>query len=112
MAATLFNKYLVVIAALVAFAGTVDAALSREGDLFVVFLVTLVLLVVMLFRLQFHRPGVSVRADLVRWMRARAAVTGQRVEDVVDRAIAVYRQGFEGEPAADGPFPEHQRSSG
>ena len=99
MTSTLFNTYLVVIAAVVALTGTVDAALSGEGDLLLVFLVLLLLLVVMIVRTAFHRRIVPGRSDLFRWITQRAAVSGQTVEAVTDRAVAVYRQGFEGEPS-------------
>jgi hypothetical protein len=41
-----------------------------------------------------RRRPVLVRADLGRWMADKAAVSGERIEDVADRALSAYRAGL------------------
>ena len=94
MTPTLLTTFLVVLAALATLVGAVDAAIGGEGDLFVVFVVALALQVVLLVRLNVGRPSVPLRIDLVRWLRERAAATGEPMDQIADRAVATYRAGL------------------
>lgn len=80
----------------IAAVGVLAAGLEDDWDLAVVFVVLGVLAVVLLARTSTRRPLVPIRADLVRWMSARAAVDGDRTERLADRAIAAYRDGLAG----------------
>jgi hypothetical protein len=75
-------------------AGAVD---EGESDLAAVFGAVAAIGAVLLIRTFVGRVPVALRADLVRWMAARAVVAGERTEDVADRAVAAYRDGLTGE---------------
>jgi hypothetical protein len=77
--------------------GALDAARGDEWDLVVIFGAVALLAVVLLARTSVSRVLVPIRSDLVRWMAARAAVTGDRTENLADRAVAAYRDGLTGE---------------
>jgi hypothetical protein len=77
--------------------GALEAGRGDEWDLVVLFGGVAVLTVVLLIRTAGSRQLVPVRADLVRWMASRAAVAGERTEDLADRAVAAYRDGLTGE---------------
>lgn len=85
------NRAVLVMSATVAVVGTVDAAVSRDADLAVVFGLVVLLQLVLLLRLSVGRVSVPVRADLVRWLHDRAAQEGDSVELIADRALAAYR---------------------
>ncbi|MFQ5948583.1 MAG: hypothetical protein ACE5KX_06970 [Acidimicrobiia bacterium] len=99
MAPTRLHKVILITALFVALIGAIDAAVSREWDLFVVFILALALQVVLVLRLQAARPAVPLRGDLVRWLRERAAATGEPLEQLADRAVATYRADLQGEDA-------------
>jgi hypothetical protein len=80
--------------------GVVAAGLGGDWDLAVIFMVLGVVAMALLARTSGRRPLVPIRADLVRWMNARAAVTGDRTEQLADRAIAAYRDGIAGQEDA------------
>lgn len=81
----------------VATVGAVAAGLDDHWGLAVIFAVLAVLAAVLLVRTSVRRPLVPIRADLVRWLNARAAVNGDRMEQQADRAIAAYRDGLAGQ---------------
>jgi ABC-type multidrug transport system fused ATPase/permease subunit len=91
------NRAVLVLTVAVAVVGAIDAAVSIEWDLFVVFVLVGLLQLVLLLRLSGRRPTVPVRADLVRWLRDRAAAEGESTERIVDRAVSAYRDGLVGE---------------
>ena len=62
--------------------GSIDAGISGEWDLFVLFVVGLGLNVTLLLRLQSRRPAVPIRHDLVAWLRDRASVSGESLKSV------------------------------
>jgi membrane protein implicated in regulation of membrane protease activity len=85
--------------------GVLDTALSSEWDLLTVLGLLVVLLLVLISRVRGRRPALGLRADLVRWLRARSALTGEPVEVIADRAVAAYRASYgderpEGDPGA------------
>lgn len=94
MRPTLFTRASIGVLMIVAFVGAVDAAAGDEWDLTVIFTVVILGLGVLLARTSVARPLVPIRGDLVRWLSARAAVHGERVEVVADRAVAAYRDGL------------------
>jgi len=87
--------------ALVAAIGGVDAARAGSLDLAAIFGVLVLGLLWMLVRTSVRRPLVPVRADLVRWMARRAAVSGEATSAVADRAVAAYRSGLTEEGERD-----------
>ncbi|MDY7103105.1 MAG: hypothetical protein S0880_18135 [Actinomycetota bacterium] len=114
MLPTARNRFVLVLAAITSAVGALDAAFSREWDLFAVFALTLLLLVVLLVQLGGRRQTVLLRADLVAWLRARASRTGEPMEAVAERAIATYRLVYDEDAAGDGAAAaadhEHTRS--
>jgi hypothetical protein len=83
--------------------GMLDGARSEAWDQVGIFALIAVLAFVLLLRTTGRRPLVPVRGDLERWLAARAAMTGERVEDVTDRALAAYRAGIVGDEDTDAP---------
>ena len=49
-----------------------------------------------------RRPLIAVRADLHRWLSRRAALTGEEVGHLTDRALGAYRAGLTGDEEAPG----------
>lgn len=94
MAPSGLTRLLVVSLTVVSGVGTVDAAISREWDLLVVLALTLGLSVTLLGRLEARRPAIPVRRDLVVWLRERAAVSGEPISALTDRALAAYRDRY------------------
>lgn len=92
--------FLVMIA--VAAVGAAAAVLDDDWDLAVIFAMLAVLAGALLAGTAVRRPLVPIRADLVRWLTARAAVTGDRLEHLADRAIAAYRDGLAGRETGPG----------
>ena len=70
--------------------GSIDAGLSGEWDMFVLFAMGLTLSVALLLRLESSRPAIPVRRDLVAWLRDRASVSGESLTTVTDRAISTF----------------------
>ena len=91
MAPTDLNKLLLALAVVVSVVGAVDAAVGGQPDLVVVFGLGAVLQLALLVRLQVRRPAVPVRADLVSWLRDRAATEGEPIGLVADRCLAACR---------------------
>lgn len=83
-----------ILAAAVAFAGLVDAVVSRDFDYAVVFGLALVLQLVLLLHLQAGRAPLSTRRDLASWVAERAVATGETPEVVVDECLASVRAGL------------------
>jgi len=87
---------------IVAAIGATDAVVASTWDLAVLFLVISAIALVTLLRSWTGRRSVPVRSDLARWLHVRADEGGERVDDLVDRAIAAHRAGisFDGDPEA------------
>lgn len=97
MRPTMFVRTMLVAVIVLCGVGAIDAARGDEWDLVVIFGAVAVMTAVLLARTSVSRILVPIRADLVRWMAARAAVTGDRTENLADRAVAAYRDGLTGE---------------
>jgi hypothetical protein len=80
--------------------GALDAGVSDEPDLVAVLAFIAMLQLVLLIRLAAGRRPLPVRADLWSWVHDRAVRTGDRPEEVADRAVAAYRTRLE--PARTG----------
>lgn len=70
--------------------GTIDAGISSEWDLFVIFSLALIINLVLMSRIESRRPAIPIRRDLVAWLRDRASISGESLAAVTDRAIATY----------------------
>lgn len=93
------TRVLVTLSMVVSGVGSVDALLSGEWDLLVIFLFSLSLHVLLWLRQGAKRRAVSLRPDLACWLDNHADRTGEPFEDVLDRAVAWYHHGlFVGEP--------------
>ena len=88
-------------AVVVAVAGAVDAAIGSVWDQFAILVVIIVLLTMTMMTTMTKRPNVSIRADLMRWLRTRSAIEGEPLETLVDRAIASHREHLR--PEKNGP---------
>ncbi len=91
MTPTLRHKVLVVLAALAAVVGLIDAAMASQWDLVAVFALVLLPLVGLIVSLQWGRQAVPLRRDLAVWIRDRAALTGEPMSSVAERAVAAQR---------------------
>ena len=90
MSPTATVRMLVTASTVVLAIGSIDAGLSGQWDLFVLFLIGLGLSVALLLRVESRRPAIPIRRDLVIWLRDRAAVSGESLTTVTDRAIATF----------------------
>lgn len=97
MRPTVFVRTTLAAATVLCGLGAMGAARAEEWDLVIVFGAVAAMTALLLARTWISRILVPIRADLVRWMAGRAAVTGERTEDLADRAIAAYRDGLTGE---------------
>jgi hypothetical protein len=91
MSPTRLHKTILATTIVVCAIGVLDALIGDEPDLAAVFSLILVLQVVLLGRLQTRRPAVPLRADLVAWLRTRAASNGEPMEALADRSVVAYR---------------------
>ena len=91
MTPTLRHKVLVVLAALAASIGLLDASMSGLWDLVAVFVLVLLPLVGLFIALEWGRQVVPLRRDLAAWLRERSALTGEPLSIVADRTVAAQR---------------------
>jgi hypothetical protein len=91
MAPTDLNRLILLLAAVISAVGAADAMIGGTYDLVVVFSLGALLQIVLLLRLQFGRPAVPLRSDLVGWLRQRAAEHGEPMEALADRCVAAVR---------------------
>ena len=105
MRPTMFTRITMLTMIVVAVIGAVDAAVGESWDLVVLLGSLAVLAAVLLAGTLGRRPLVPIRADLVRWMAGRVATSGERIEDLADRAIAAYRAGLVSEEHTDASPP-------
>lgn len=101
MTPTLLSRTLLALLVLVAAVLTVDAAAGGQADLAVLGALLVVLATVLAARSSLGRPLVPLRADLARWLAREAAEGGEQTADVLDRAVAAYRDGLVGDVEAD-----------
>jgi hypothetical protein len=94
MAPTTLNRVVLLMSSLVLSVGVIDGIVSREWDFLAVFAMALALQLLLLARLSGRRPAVPIRRDLVVWLRDQAALGGEPIDTVADRAISAYRAGF------------------
>ncbi|MFQ5966359.1 MAG: hypothetical protein ACE5MI_01970 [Acidimicrobiia bacterium] len=88
------SRGLLLAAVAVTLIAAIDSALSGNWDVVAVLGLALILQVTVLARLSERRPAIALRADLVRWIESRAGVTGEPMDQIADRAVAVYRAGL------------------
>ncbi len=83
-------RLLVVASAIVLTIGSIDAGIGGQWDLFVLFVISLVISLVLLVRVESRRPAIPIRRDLVAWLRDRASLSGEPLTTVTDRAISTF----------------------
>ena len=96
MAPTDLNRLILLLATVVSLVGALDAVVGGQYDLVVVFGLGAALQLILLLRLQFGRPAVPLRRDLVAWLRQRSAEQGEPLEALADRCVASARAELEG----------------
>ena len=94
MAPTVATRTLLAAMLGIALVGGVDAARSEAWDLVAILGAMGVGLIWLVASTSVRRPLVPVRADLVRWLSRRSALSGETPSAVADRAIAAYRSGM------------------
>ena len=94
MTPTAPTAVLLVAAMTVGGVGLVDAVVSRDLDMVGLLSLLAALHVLLLSRLRGGRVELPLRRDLVGWLRERAALVGEPVEVLADRAVAVYRASY------------------
>jgi hypothetical protein len=87
-------KLLVIVAGVVAAIGAIDAAISSEWDLFVLFMIIVGVALALGLRLASRRPAVPIRRDLVHWLGDRALASGESMSVVTDRAISTFQDRY------------------
>lgn len=88
------TRVLVTCGLIVSAVGVVDATITREWDLFVLFVLATAIQLAIWLRQGAHRTPVTIRPDLAHWIERQAEVTGEPHDDVLDRAIATYKHGL------------------
>lgn len=88
------SRLVLTIAIVVTGVGALDAYVGRKWDLVAVFVFLGLLLMMLWLRQRAHRVPVDLRSDLARFLEHQSQRTGEPMEDVVDRAVAAYRQGL------------------
>ena len=88
------TRIIVTIGLVVAAVGALDAFVSREWDLLVVFLLVISLQSTLWLRLGAKRIPVTLRPDLARWVDRQSDRTGESFEDILDRAVAWFHSGL------------------
>lgn len=90
----LSSRLVLSIAVVVSGVGALDAYIGRKWDLFAVFVLLGLLLIVLWLRQRAHRVPVDLRSDLARLLETQSQRTGEPFEDLLDRAVAAYQQGL------------------
>lgn len=83
----------IVATSVIAAVGLVDAVRQSEPALGVLFAMIVVLNTAQLIRR--HPRAIRVRSDHDAWLRRAAAVTGEPVDVIADRAIGAYRDAID-----------------
>lgn len=91
------TRLIVTIALVVAGVGALDALVSAEWDLLVVFLFVMTLQIMLWLRLRANRIPVTLRPDLARRLDHQSARTGEPFDDTLDRAVAWYHSALAAE---------------
>lgn len=91
MFTSLAGRILVVATLTTAVVGIVDAIRGRNADLVVVFAIVAALQIALLTMSGLRRRPITLRRDLAHWLERRAAVSGERCEQIIDRSMAEYR---------------------
>lgn len=95
------SRLLLVLVAVCASVGIIDAAVSREWDLLAIFVAVTALVMVLWFRQRLHRVSVTLRPDLAHWLEHRAESSGEPFDDVLDRAVATFKHGIVADDTID-----------
>jgi hypothetical protein len=96
------TRIIITVALVVAAVGAVDALVSREWDLLVVFLLVISLQASLWLRLRANRIPVTLRPDLARRLDRQSQRGGEPFDDILDRAVAWYESGLYAEQRSGG----------
>ncbi|MGH1491473.1 MAG: hypothetical protein ACRBK7_19090 [Acidimicrobiales bacterium] len=88
------TRVLLSMAMVVTGVGGLDAFISREWDLLVVFVLSGIVQFTLWLRHRANRTPVSLRPDLSRWLERQSQRSGEPFDDVLDRAVAWYQHGL------------------
>lgn len=88
------TRVLVAAAFVICAVGSLDALISREWDLAILFIAACSVHVMLYVRQGARRRAISIRPDLAQWLEHRAQVGGDTPEDVLDRAVATFKHGL------------------
>lgn len=88
------TRVLVAAAFLICAVGALDAFISREWDLFVLFAAACALHLTLYVRQGARRRSITIRPDLAHWIEHRSEIGGEAPEDVLDRAVATFKHGL------------------
>jgi len=82
------------IASVLAVVGAFDAFIGGEWDFFVLFVAIGFMLITVWLRHRADRIPTTLRTDLARWLEHQSRMSGEPMEDVMDRALSAYRTGL------------------
>jgi hypothetical protein len=88
-------RFLVGLGLLLTAIAAVDVANDQNWDAFWVLVGSGVIQILVIARLGGSRLLLSIRADLVRWLESRSESTGEPVQRIADRGLAMYRASLE-----------------
>jgi hypothetical protein len=88
-------RVLVGLAFLLTAIAAIDVVDNENWDAFWVLVGAGVIQVLAIGRLGGNRLSLSIRADLVRWLESRSEATGEPVQRIADRGLAMYRASLE-----------------
>jgi hypothetical protein len=97
---------LLFLAVLASVVGLIDAALEGASDHLVLFTIIVLVVSALAVSTFLSNPTVAIRHDIRRWAARRSALTGERVDQIVGRAIDGYRSLLE-PPAEVAVGPDH-----
>lgn len=88
------TRVLLTVSLIITGVGVLDAAIGSEWDLLIIFALSAALQLAIWLRQGASRRTTTIRPDLAQWLERRSESTGEPYEDVVDRALATFKQGL------------------
>jgi hypothetical protein len=88
-------RFLVGLGFLLTAVAAIEVATNENWDAFWVLVGAGVIHLLAIARLGGRRLSLPIRADLVRWLESRSESTGEPVQRIADRGLAMYRASLE-----------------